>query len=360
MNAVDVQEVLYHLAAMFAILACSAFFSGTEVALFSLRRVDREQMLRSNDRRDNLILRLLSKPARLIATIEIGNETVNVTFSALSAGLCQMLFGGRISNVAMILLSVAASLPLLLFFGEITPKTVAIRVAVPWARRAARLATWFLWLVTPIRVIVHGFARGAVRIFGPAPQAAAAAPLSEAEFKTLVDAGQAEGEVDPTERRIIHKVFEFGDKKTADVMVPRNEVFAMSYDLPIAQLIDQVAAKGFSRIPIFHRSIDNVRGILHAKELLIQAHESVPKKLTDLLQEPLFVAQTMPLKRLFGIFKKRHTHMALVVNEYGKVSGLVTMEDLLEELFGEIRDERELQKSAAILRLPTPGRGEPA
>jgi CBS domain containing-hemolysin-like protein len=174
--------------------------------------------------------------------------------------------------------------------------------------------------------------------------------------KKLVDAGSAQGQVDQRERRLIHRVFEFGDKTVGQIMTPRDKVFALSYDLPMQRLVKEIAARGFSRVPIYQKSLDNVRGILNAKDLVNAAAAQAPTRpLNELLHEPLFVPRTTPVKRLFLTFKQKKVHMAIVVSEYGKVLGLVTMDDLLAQIFGVIRDERaELQASNPNIKLPRP------
>lgn len=344
----------YYLA-LFVLVCVSAFFSGTEVAMFSLRRVDRQQLVRSGRKLDALIIRLLARPRRLIATVLIGNETVNVSVSAVMAALVPQLFPGR-GDVEVALLATFFALPLLLFFGEITPKTVAIKTSLGWSRMAARPIHLFGLVVTPVRAVVRFIADLVLRPFGGSTFTAMPHDLSEEEFKHLVDAGSAEGALDAHERRLIHRVFEFGDKTVGQVMMPREKIFALSYDLPASRLIKEVADRGYSRVPIFQRSLDNIRGVLYAKDLVLQGTGLSPsRRLGDLLHEPLFVPRTIPIERLFRIFKHRKTHLALVVNEYGKLVGLVTMEDLLEELFGEIRDEREQLKARprAVIRLAT-------
>ena len=317
--------------------------------MFSLRRADREQLARSDKSVDRRLIGLLRHPHRLIATILIGNESVNVATSAVMAALVESLFPGE-GNLKLALVATFFAVSLLLFFGEITPKTIAMKTSNGWARRAARPLWLFGLLVTPIRLVVRALANGLLRPFGLVRGDSTPVALSEDEFKALVDAGSAEGEVDPRERRLIHKVFEFGDKTVADIMLPRDKVLALSYDLPMARLVKEVAARGYSRVPIYQRRLDNVRGILHVKDLAIQASNAArPKPLSEILHEPVFVPRTAPLANLFAVFKRRKTHMALVVNEYGKLAGLVTMEDVLEELFGEIRDERELQKERAVV-----------
>lgn len=335
------------------LLAASGFFSGTEVAMFSLRRVDREQMVREGSTAARLIINQLSRPRRLIATLLIGNEVVNVSVSTVLASMAPVIYPGR-SEVELALLTTITALPMLLLLGEITPKTVAIKSSLTWARAVARPLWLFSMLVTPIRQVVLLIADSVLRPLGVSTRQSMLRDLSEEEFKNLVDAGSAEGQLDARERRLIHKVFEFGDKTVAQVMQPREKIFALSYDLPVARLIREVAERGYSRVPIYQKSRDNIRGILYAKELVVLATggAAVHRRLGDLLREPLFVPRTLRAERLFRIFKQRKIHLALVVNEYGKLFGLVTMDDLLEELFGEIRDEREQQKAKGLARMP--------
>lgn len=343
-----------YLAILAVLIGLSAFFSGTEVAMFSLRRVDREHLLRSELRSEKIVLRLLSRPRRLIATILIGNESVNVSVSVVTAALVETAASG-LGDLEMGLLATSIALPLLLLLGEISPKTIAMKTQTTWSRRAAQPLWLFDLAITPVRFVVRGIADVLMFPFGGSTHKTGPRDISEDEFKALVDAGSLEGQVDARERRLIHKVFEFGDKTVAEAMLPRAQVFALSYDLPLARLIKEVAGRGYSRVPVYQKSLDEVRGILYARDLVaVSSGASSPRKLSELLHEPLFVPQTTRLERLFSIFKQGKTHMALVVNEYGKLAGIVTMEDVLEELFGEIRDEREVLKSlAAKVRAPT-------
>lgn len=336
-----------YLLLLLALVSASAFFSGSEVALFSLRRVDRQKLARREHSSDRLVLRMISQPRRLIATLLIGNELVNVSVGAVMAGMVPHLFPDR-SELQLALIATLLALPLLLLFGEITPKTVAIKTPMGWARRCARPLWLFGFIVSPIRVVVRVLADLVMRPFHGHTFSNVPTELSEEEFKTLVDAGMAEGEVDVGERRLIQRVFEFGDKTVDQIMLPRTKIFALAYDLPAARLVAEVARGGYSRVPIYQKSLDSIRGIIYAKDLVVQGTGlSAPRKLSELLHEPLFVPRTVPIERLFRLFKQRKVHMAIVVNEYGRVVGLVTMEDLLEELFGEIADEREQQKAKA-------------
>ena len=344
-------DLVPQLLVLVVLVGASAFFSGTEVALFSLRRVDKQQLGQSKHVSDRLILRLLKRPRRLIATILIGNELVNVSVSVVVASMTPLLFPDY-GEVELAFVATLFALPLLLFLGEITPKTIAIKTSLGWSRKAGRSLWIFFYLVAPLRLVVNFAADIVMFPFGGSTAKSGPKDLSEDEYRTLVDAGSAQGQVKASERRLIHRVFEFSDKTVGQVMIPRRRVFALAYDLPTARLIKEIAEGGYSRVPIYQKSLDRVMGIVYAKDLVVQGTGlSATRRLSDMLHEPLFVPRSIPIERLFRIFKQRKTHMAIVVSEYGKMAGLVTMEDLLEELFGEIYDEREQQKAKVVPRL---------
>ena len=340
------------------LLVVSGFFSGSEVALFGLRRVEREQLGNSGRAVDRLVLKLIGAPKRLVVSVLIGNDLVNMTLAALATWLWLPAWPTAAPWVVGAL-AVLASAAVVILLGEVVPKTLAIQQPIAWARQVARPLAAFALLIAPIRWIIHGVSELVARPLGGAARPRAA-DLSEEEFRKLVDAGSAQGQVDARERRLIHKVFEFGDKNVGQVMTPRDKVFALAYDLPMARLVKEVAARGFSRVPIYQRSLDNIRGILNAKDLVrATAGQSPARALAELLSEPLYVPRTTPVARLFTIMKQKKVHLALVVSEYGKLLGLVTMDDLLALLFGDIHDERDNLQRAARRgrggRTPLPG-----
>ncbi|MEZ4402916.1 MAG: hemolysin family protein [Kofleriaceae bacterium] len=334
-----------------ALVVTSAFFSGSEVALFGLRRVDREQLGNSGRPGDSLVLALVARPKRLVVSVLIGSEVVNMSLAALATYLWAPAWPDA-APLTIAALAVVASAGVVILLAEVVPKTLAIQQPIVWARRVAQPLTAFALLIAPVRWVIHGVSELLARPLGGAGRPHAA-DLSEEEFRKLVDAGSAQGQVDARERRLIHRVFEFGDKNVGQVMTPRDKVFALAYDLPMARLVKEVAARGFSRVPIYQRSLDNIRGMLNTKDLVrATAGQSPAKALSELLHEPLYVPRTTPVARLFTIMKQRKVHMALVVSEYGKLLGLVTMDDLLALLFGDIHDERE-----SIQRVSRRGRG---
>jgi CBS domain containing-hemolysin-like protein len=343
---IDWEVVAPWLIAAVALVVLSGFFSGSEVALFGLRRMEREQLARSGRSIDSVVLGLLSQPRRLVTSVLVGNEAVTMTIAAIAVALFEMWWPGA-TPAALIAIAVAVAAPVVLLLGAVVPRTLAIKAPIVWARAAARPMEAFAILVTPVRWVVQLLADGIARVFGGSGRPRASGDLSEEEFRKLVDAGSAQGQVDARERRLIHKVFEFGDKNVGQIMTPRDKAFALAYDLPMARLAKEVAARGFSRVPIYQRSLDNIRGILNAKDLVLATAGQAPARtLSELLHEPLFVPRTTPLARLFRTFKQKKVHMALVVSEYGGLLGVVTMEDLLEQLFGEIRDERDKLQNA--------------
>lgn len=332
-----------------ACVVISGFCSGSEVALFSLRRVDREQLSHSNYSVDRRILRLLERPRRLIATVLIGNQAFHSLLAVTTLAVV-IEMGSSYTGESLWLsaaLALAIAMPLVVLISEVTSKTLAAKVPLAWARACALPLQFFELVVAPVRLLLQLVAGILLRPLGDAARARPARDLSEEEFRTLVDAGSAQGQVDARERRLIHRVFEFNDKNVGQVMTPRERIFALSYDLPTQRLVKEIAGRGFSRVPIYQKSLDNIRGILNAKNLVrTAAGRPLGRPLNELLHEPLFVPRTTPVKRLFLTFKQKKLHMAIVVSEYGKVLGLVTMDDLLSQIFGVLRDERaELQNS---------------
>ncbi|HEY1557311.1 MAG TPA: hemolysin family protein [Kofleriaceae bacterium] len=358
-----IDDLALTLAVAAACVLVSGFCSGTEVALFSLRRIEREQLGRSESSLDRRISAVLARPRRLIGTVLVGNEACAALLAVLALAIAWHTLGPAASPWAFAGIALVVALPLVVFVA-VTAKTLAAKSPLVWAR-ACVLPLRLLGLVlAPVRGLVYGVSALFLLPLGDAARAKPAKDLSEQEFRSLVDAGSAQGQVDARERRLIHRVFEFSDKNVGQVMTPRDRIFALSYELPMQRLMKEIAARGFSRVPIYQKSLDNIRGIVHAKDLVRAAAGSAPgKPLGDLLHEPLFVPRTTPIKRLFLTFKQKKVHMAVVVSEYGKVLGLVTMDDLLAQIFGVMRDERaELQASMPGVKLPrtrTPAVGAP-
>jgi putative hemolysin len=343
------------LLAIVALLLASAFFAGSETALFSLSRLAREAMAAREDKAAQRVTEMLSHPRRLIVTIIVCNELINIANSSVAATLIARLFP-HTRQLGQVLIATAVMLPLILFFGEMAPKSVALRAGERWAQAISWPLKALAWMITPVRVVVESLASGVLAAFGARPMTREEG-LREEEFRALVDVGSEVGELQVAERRLIHNVFEFGDTTVGKVMTPADKVFALPYEMPLGRMVEAIANQRYSRVPIYKqgkaRSSDGKRpgaargamevvGILLAKDLVGYAWGALEgHTVQDLLHPVLFVPRTTKCDQLFREFQRKRTHVALVVDEYGRLAGLVTMEDLLEELFGEIADEKE-------------------
>ena len=342
------------LLAIAALLWASAFFAGSETALFSLSRLQREAMATREDRTSQRLAAMLARPRRLIVTIIVCNELINIANSSLAATVTAHVLPG-VRELGQVIIATAVMLPLILFFGEMTPKSLALRLGERWARAISWPLSLLAYVITPVRVLLQTIATGVLAVVGARPMTREEG-LREEEFRSLVDVGSEEGELQVAERRLIHNVFEFGDTTVGKVMTPADKVFALPYEMPLGRMVEAIQAERYSRVPIYKtakaargsdgkrpaRGAMEVVGILLAKDLTgyywgaLEGHT-----VQDLLHPVLFVPRTTKCDQLFREFQRKRTHVALVVDEYGRLAGLVTMEDLLEELFGEIADEKE-------------------
>ncbi|MFQ5803463.1 MAG: hemolysin family protein [Candidatus Methylomirabilales bacterium] len=324
----------FHLIGLLFLLFLSAFFSASETALFSLSQLRLQRLSQAEPKRGGWVLKLLERPTRAIVTIQIGNELVNVTASVVMTSLVLYLWGPQ-----HVWLSVLFVLPLILIFGELTPKRAAFAHAERISCLVAHPLTLFSHLITPLRAIIKRLVDLCLRVLG-VPAILSPSGISEDDFKVILDVGRQEGVVEPTEHKMIERALAFAEVRVRQVMTPRSDMFCLDVNLSFGEAVEWTKKTAFSRIPIYHETVDRTVGILHAKDLLVaKAEGSPPPTLSSLLHPPFFVPETTRIDTLLKEFQRRRQHMAIVVNEYGGISGLVTLEDLLEELVGEIADE---------------------
>jgi len=315
------------------LLGFSGFFSSTETSLFSLSSYQLDQMRAAKNSRIELIERLRSEPRRLIVTILIGNEFVNVSASVISAAMIIHLFGAENEMINLLVM-----VPILLLFGEITPKVLAIRNNVAFANAECRPIALFARLITPLREVIRHVADFFITLI-VGKQRSAGNLVTEDMIRTLVHDAVGEGALDSQEAQYIEKIFDFGNKSLSEIMRPRSDIQFLSADLPIPELLAQIRATRQSRYPVFKGHRDTILGILHTRDLLgvdLARLERDPQGYRRLLRQPYFFPETKPAVELFHTFRQRKLSFALIVDEYGGVTGLVTMEDLLECVFGEI------------------------
>ncbi len=333
---------------VFIVLMClSAFFSASEVALFSLRQTRLDHLKAKGITFAQVVSDLLARPRRLIISILIGNETVNLAASAIVASLVISWLGEGSKWVAVLIMT-----PILMLFGEITPKSIALRRPEMVSRWVARPIAVFSVAVTPLRWVFRHASDWITRCLGGG-RPTADNILSEDEFRTLIDMGHQMGELEDEERKLIHNVFEFGDTLVSEIMVPRPDIFLISYHMEIPQILEAIRKTPHSRIPVYRNQPGNVVGILHTKDLLpVVRGASGPKAGQRLpLRDPYFVPPSKKVSDLFHDFKRKKTHIALVVDEFGNLAGLATLEDALEELFGEFREASEGEAQSDFVSL---------
>jgi putative hemolysin len=321
------------LAVFIILLLLSGFFSSSETSMFSLNSIHLEQMRREGNPRIGLIEQMLSEPRRLIVTILIGNEFVNVAASVLSAAMIIELMGADNK-----LINIFVMVPILLIFGEITPKTLAIKNNIAFATAESRAIDFFARLITPLRWAVRMVSEFFITLI-VGKQLSQGNIITEDMVRTLVQDAVGKGALDNAEAKLIHKIFEFGNKQLEEILTPRADITFIAFDDPLAKMLSVLRDTRQSRIPVYGEHRDDIVGILHARDLLeidLKEIEQNPAIFIRLLREPYFVPESKQALELFDTFKERKLSFALTVDEYGGITGLVTMEDLLECVFGEI------------------------
>ncbi len=319
---------------LLVLVACSALFTGAEAAYFSLGRA-RLKRAAAEATEAEAMKPLIERPHELLVTLLVGVTLINIAAAALAALTADQLFGDRYGLVIQILGTVL----ILTTFGEVLPMTLAVKYPERFLAQVHRPVGWLGALLRPLRVLLGGLTALTVRLIGS--ERAAEPELSEEELRTLVDVGEREGVVEREEREMIHKVFELEDTLVRSVMVPRPDMFCLDVATPGDRILPALREHLHSRVPVYEGTIDVIVGILYTKDLLPYAREGLPSDfdLRARLHPPYFVPESKRADALLQEFQAKKLHVAIVVDEYGGTAGLVTLEDLLEELVGEIADE---------------------
>jgi CBS domain containing-hemolysin-like protein len=329
----DPQSVLF-LVLLLLSLALSAFFAGAETALLSLGRIDMQRMRESGDPKGKLIRDLKAQTPRLLATILIGQNLFN-SMAATSATLlfARLLGESWMSAAAAVLFSTVA----LFVFGEMTPKAVGAASPVAISRAVATPISAITRVFSPIATLVVRITTRTLRLLGVPEREPT---LTEEEMKAVINLGAAEGAIHLEERKLLHRVLEFGDKIVRDLMVPRTRVIALPDTARFEDVRILLREHKVSRLPIYRGTLDNVVGILHAKDLFdLSDEEEQHFQLAGLLHPAYLVPEFQRAEELFREMRRRRTHMAVVVDEHGGTAGIVTIEDAIEALLGPIADE---------------------
>ena len=335
--------------ALFVILLIfSGFFSSSETSMFSLNNIHLEQMRNDGNPRIGLIERMLSEPRRLIVTILIGNEFVNVAASVLSAAMIIEVMGADNK-----LVNILVMVPILLVFGEITPKTLAIKNNIAFATFECKPIDLFARLITPIRWAVRIVSEVFTTLI-VGKERSQGNIITEDMVRTLAQDAVGKGALDHSEAKFIHQIFEFGNMDLEDIFTPRADITFIAFDDPLSKILSVLSETRQSRVPVYGETRDDIVGILHARDLLevdLAEIEKDSSKFIKLLRKPHFVPESKPALELFDNFRERKRSFALTVDEYGGVTGLVTMEDLLECIFGDIPSPSDITEKFEVEQL---------
>jgi len=311
----------------------SAFFSASETALMTLSKIRVRKMVEDNIKNANTIDKLIKNPSKLLSAILIGNNAVNIGASALATSIAIDIYGNTGVGIATGIMTL-----LVLIFGEITPKSLAAQNSEKIALKVAKLINVITIILNPIIVFLTRLTNFLVRILGGRVDTNQPF-ITEEELKTIVSVSHEEGVLEGEEKDMIYNVFEFADTQARDVMTTRTDMVAVEVNSTYWDIIKIFKEEQFSRIPVYENTIDNIIGILYVKDLLFLEDNKGQFDLKKYIREPYFTYEFKPVTELFNEMRTNRIHMAIVLDEYGGTEGLVTIEDLIEEIVGDIEDE---------------------
>ena len=315
--------IVFQAVAIIILIALSSFFSSAETAMTTVNKIRIQSLSEQGDKRAIILEKVISDSPKMLSAVLIGNNIVNMSVSSLMTTLTIKVLGNAYVGIATGILTL-----LILIFGEITPKNMATIHAEKLALAYARIIYGFMFILTPVVFIVTKITSGVLLLFHIDPNAKANA-MTEHELRTLVNVGQEEGVIENEEKQMIYNVFDFGDSTARDVMIPRIDMTFVNVDSTYDELMEIFSEDMHTRFPVYEDNTDNVIGIINMKDLLIYPKDK-PFSIRNILREPYFTYEYKATADLM---------IAIVLDEYGATAGLVTLEDLLEEIVGEIRDE---------------------
>ena len=332
------------LIAIIILLCLSAFFSSSETALTTVNQIRMRTLADNGDKRAARVLHVTGNPGKMLSAILIGNNIVNLSASSISTSLAIHLFGNTGAGIATGILTF-----LILIFGEVTPKTMATIKADSMSLTVAAPIGLLMKILTLVIFIINKLSLGLMFLLHVNIKDAQK-KMTEEELRTIVDVSQENGVIEHEERDMIHNLFDFGDAEAKEIMVPRIDMTFVQADATYQEVLDIFRQDMFTRLPVYEDSTDNVIGIINMKDFLLQ-NDTPEFSVRNLLREPYFTYEHKNTADLFLEMRKSSISLAIVLDEYGVTAGLITLEDLLEEIVGEIRDEYDADEEDDITRI---------
>ncbi|MDD6572879.1 MAG: hemolysin family protein [Thermoflexaceae bacterium] len=310
----------------------SAFFSSAETALVTVNKIRIRSMVEGGNKRAVIVSKITDDSGKMLSAILIGNNIVNLTASSLATTLTADVFGSKYIAYATGLLTL-----LILIFGEVTPKTMATVNAEKIALNYAPFISFLMWILTPVIWIINNLSMIVLKLLRVDPNSKGQS-ITENELRTIVEVSHEEGVIETEEKQMINNVFDFGDSQARDVMIPRIDMTFADINSTYQEIIDIFRSEKYTRLPVYEGTTDNVVGIINVKDLLLyDSHEDF--NVRDILREPYYAYEFKKTSELMEELKKTSNNITIVLDEYGSTVGMITLEDLLEEIVGEIRDE---------------------
>ena len=337
-------ELWVEITALSVLIGLSGFFSGLEVALVGVRKSKVVQLFNEGKKGSKALHKLKMNPSWMMSSVNLGNNLVNVGASALATSVAIRLFGNDGLGIAVGVMTF-----LILVFGEITPKTYCNANSTKVALRYAPVLLVFSYVFYPVVKFFEIITRGVVKITG---SSYTPPPITEEEIKGVIDQGLAEKALEKEEMELVHGALNFDDTVMRSVMTPRTKMFTLNAKMLLFEALPQINQSAHSRIPIFGDTRDDIVGFIHVRDVLKELEKDKDVvTLEQIARKPVFASQEKMISSLLKEMKGRKTHMAIVVDEHGGVEGLVTLEDLLEEIVGEIEDETDLKREKGYERI---------
>jgi CBS domain containing-hemolysin-like protein len=332
------------LLAVAALILLNGYFVAAEYALVTARRTRMQALAEQGNRRARAVLKIVADPPRFIAAMQLGVTGTSLAIGALGEQALARVFDPIFASVIAFALAFLIITFLHVVVGELVPKGVALGYSERTALAVSSPVRGFFVVFKPLIWVLQRSSSAILRALGLTPPGGEMEVYSEAELKMLLSRSREEGEIEEQEQEMLYKVFDFADKEVSAVMVPRPEVVALSIDLPPEEALAAVIESPYTRYPVYRDSIDQVVGILHVRDLFSALNDRGLEavRLDQILRPAHIVPETKDLAALLGEFRRTNQHMAIVVDEYGELEGIVTLEDLLEEIVGEIEDEFDL------------------
>ena len=333
------------LCVLFVLLLLSAFFSSAETALTTMNKLRLRMLVENGNNKAKTLEKVLSKPRKMLSTILIGNNIVNIAASSITTIFVQRIFANWIVSIGVGILTI-----LIIIFGEIIPKTVATMHSEKLALFYAKPICSLMFILTPVIFILNLFSSLILKIFRVRVNLNSST-ITEDELRTIIDVSQEEGILEEEEFDMINNVFDFGDTCAKDIMIPKVEITMLPLDVTYKELIEAVQEDKFTRMPIYKDSTDNIIGIINIKDLVINQIHATNFDIRKLMREPYYTIGTKVLNDLLFEMRGNDTGICIVLDEYGQCEGLITLEDIIEEIIGEIRDEFDEAEKQVIRKI---------